>query len=63
WRIGQDKPVFVYKLIAKGTLEEKIQALQQKKADLARAMLSDGVAQDLKITQDDLQAIFAPLQE
>jgi hypothetical protein len=30
WRIGQDKPVFVYKLIAKGTLEEKIQLLQQK---------------------------------
>ena len=63
WRIGQDKPVFVYKLIAKGTLEEKIQALQQKKADLARAILSDGAAQDLKITQDDLQAIFAPLRE
>jgi len=63
WRIGQDKPVFVYKLIAKGTLEEKIQALQQKKADLARAMLSDGAAQDVKITQEDLQAIFAPLQD
>ncbi|MEO8012253.1 MAG: DEAD/DEAH box helicase, partial [Dokdonella sp.] len=33
-RIGQDKPVFVYKLICKGTVEEKIQALQQRKADL-----------------------------
>ncbi|OGB27393.1 MAG: helicase [Burkholderiales bacterium RIFCSPLOWO2_02_FULL_57_36] len=61
WRIGQDKPVFVYKLIAKGTLEEKIQALQQKKADLARAILDDGAAQNLKLTQEDLQAIFAPL--
>ncbi|CAN5204239.1 hypothetical protein BH11PSE11_BH11PSE11_37690 [soil metagenome] len=61
WRIGQDKPVFVYKLIAKGTLEEKIQTLQQKKAELARAMLSDDVAHDTIITPDDLQAIFAPL--
>lgn len=63
WRIGQDKPVFVYKLIAKGTLEEKIQALQQKKADLANAMLSDGAAQNVKITQEDLQGIFAPLED
>jgi superfamily II DNA or RNA helicase len=63
WRIGQDKPVFVYKLIAKGTLEEKIQALQQKKADLAHAMLASGEAQAMRITQEDLQAIFAPLEE
>lgn len=62
WRIGQDKPVFVYKLIAKGTLEEKIQALQQKKSDLAQAMLAEGEGLNLKITQDDLQAIFAPLE-
>ena len=34
-RIGQDKPVFVYKLIARGSLEEKIQQLQQSKASLA----------------------------
>ena len=64
WRIGQDKPVFVYKLIAKGTLEEKIQALQQKKAELAQAMLaSGGEAQNTRITQEDLQAIFAPLED
>lgn len=61
WRIGQDKPVFVYKLIARGTLEEKIQALQQQKAQLAAAMLGDGAAQGLSITQEDLQAILAPL--
>ncbi|WP_207810277.1 MULTISPECIES: C-terminal helicase domain-containing protein, partial [unclassified Pseudomonas] len=34
YRIGQNNPVFVYKLIAKGTVEEKIQALQQEKAAL-----------------------------
>ncbi len=30
YRIGQEKPVFVYKLIARGTVEEKIQLLQRK---------------------------------
>jgi SNF2 family DNA or RNA helicase len=32
YRIGQEKPVFVYKLIARGTVEEKIQHLQQEKS-------------------------------
>ena len=63
WRIGQDKPVFVYKLIAKGTLEEKIQLLQQKKSDLAQSILADGEAHKMALTQEDLQAIFAPLDE
>ncbi len=62
WRIGQDKPVFVYKLIARGTLEEKIQELQQKKADLADAILSTGETQGVQITPEDLQAIFEPLE-
>ncbi len=61
WRIGQDKPVFVYKLIAKGTLEQKIQDLQRKKAELADAVLDGGAAQNLALTQADLQAILAPL--
>jgi superfamily II DNA or RNA helicase len=61
WRIGQDKPVFVYKLIAKGTLEEKIQVLQQKKSDLAQSILAEGESQKMALTQEDLQQIFAPL--
>ncbi|MDY7546765.1 DEAD/DEAH box helicase [Glaciimonas sp. CA11.2] len=62
WRIGQDKPVFVYKLIAKGTVEEKIQALQGKKAALAEAILgTTGEALNVKLTAEDLQAIFEPL--
>ncbi|MGZ3184979.1 MAG: helicase-related protein, partial [Telluria sp.] len=63
WRIGQDKPVFVYKLIAKGTLEEKIQLLQQKKSELAQSVLAEGEQHKLVLTQEDLQAIFAPLEE
>jgi len=35
YRIGQDKNVFVYKLVVKNTIEEKILELQQKKANLA----------------------------
>ena len=61
WRIGQDKPVFVYKLIARGTLEQKIQELQRKKSDLADAVLDGGASQNLALTQADLQAILAPL--
>ncbi len=37
-RIGQDKPVFVYKLITEGTVEEKILAMQQRKRRLAEGV-------------------------
>lgn len=37
-RIGQDKNVFVYKLITKGTVEEKIQKLQKHKSALAQGI-------------------------
>jgi superfamily II DNA or RNA helicase len=60
-RIGQDKPVFVYKLICAGTVEEKIQALQQRKAELARAVLEGGDAASLKFDEADLADLFAPL--
>jgi SNF2 family DNA or RNA helicase len=38
-RIGQDKPVFVYKLIAANTVEERILELQQRKGNLAAATI------------------------
>ncbi|MDQ3511750.1 MAG: DEAD/DEAH box helicase, partial [Pseudomonadota bacterium] len=62
-RIGQDKPVFVYKLICAGTVEEKIQAMQKRKAALAEAVLSGGSRQALRFDEDDIAALFAPLAD
>ena len=39
-RIGQTKKVTVYKIIAKGTIEEKIVKLQETKKDLADSIIS-----------------------
>jgi superfamily II DNA or RNA helicase len=63
YRIGQDKPVFVYKLIARGSVEEKIQQLQQAKASLARGVLAGGSQSQLQLSEGDLQALFAPLSD
>jgi superfamily II DNA or RNA helicase len=61
-RIGQDKPVFVYRLICSGTVEEKIQAMQGRKAELAHAVLEGGGAtQQLRFNERDLAELFAPL--
>ena len=61
-RIGQDKTVFVYKLIASGTVEEKMVELQGKKQALVDSVLS-GTAAGLSFTEDDIEALFAPLPE
>ncbi len=63
YRIGQDKPVFVYKLIARGSVEEKIQHLQQAKANLARGLLEGGSQEQWQMSEDDLAGLFAPLSD
>lgn len=60
-RIGQDKPVFVYRLIARGTVEEKIQQLQQRKSALAAGILESGKSDAWQWEEADIQALFAPL--
>ncbi|VAX12994.1 DNA/RNA helicases, SNF2 family [hydrothermal vent metagenome] len=61
-RIGQDKAVFVYKLITENTLEEKIMAMQARKQALADGVYKKGKqGEDFKLNADDLQELFAPL--
>ncbi len=60
-RLGQDKPVFVYKLIIAGSIEEKILSLQERKSDLAAGILTADRDVDLKFGVDDLAALFSPL--
>ncbi|MNG88082.1 ATP-dependent helicase HepA [compost metagenome] len=61
YRIGQDKPVFVFKLITRGTVEEKIQQLQQEKAALAASLLDGGQAGQWRLGDEEIEALFAPL--
>lgn len=61
-RIGQDKTVFVYKMIAAGTVEEKMVELQAKKQALVDSVLS-GTAAGLSFGEDDIEALFAPLPD
>ncbi|GAB6053113.1 hypothetical protein JCM17960_19330 [Magnetospira thiophila] len=60
-RIGQDKPVFVYKMITLGTVEEKIQELQGRKQALADSILQDGAAATSPLSAEDLEVLLAPL--
>lgn len=57
-RIGQQNPVFVYKLITTNTVEEKILNMQSKKKDLADKLFDEKNSNDSKITLADLQDIF-----
>jgi superfamily II DNA or RNA helicase len=58
-RIGQDKPVFVYKLIAAGTVEEKILELQRRKSGLADAAVNGGTLAGA-LVEDDVSYLLAP---
>lgn len=60
-RIGQQQPVFVYRLIAAGSIEERISELQQRKAALAETILEGTGASGPRFNDEDLEALLAPL--
>ena len=62
-RLGQTKNVFVYKLVVAGSIEEKILALQEKKADLAAGILSEDASGLGKFGEADIAALLAPLPD
>lgn len=60
-RIGQQKAVFVYKLLTAGTVEETIQEMQQKKRSLIEGLFAESANQNKTISAEDLQNLFKPL--
>ena len=58
YRIGQKKNVQVYKLITKDSIEERIYELQEKKAQLAKSMLSTETTFINKLSREDIMSLF-----
>ena len=58
-RIGQSKVVSVYRLVAAGTIEEKILLLKAKKRELVASVLSEDAGGAKKLTKSDLEELFS----
>lgn len=60
-RIGQENPVFVYKLITSGTVEEAILGMQERKRQLVDGILSADSTKTMTLSEADLDQFFMPL--
>jgi SNF2 family DNA or RNA helicase len=58
-RIGQGKPVFAYRLIAKDTVEERVLELQSSKRELATAILNEDNALVSNLKPEDLELLLS----
>ena len=58
-RIGQTQAIFSYKLIARGTVEEKILALQKRKKELAEGVLGTDTGFGKALTEKDLDELLS----
>jgi SNF2 family DNA or RNA helicase len=56
-RIGQNKPVTVYRIVAENTIEDKIIRLHEQKRDLADALLA-GTNESARMSASDLMALL-----
>lgn len=66
YRLGQDKPVFVYKLLTENTVEERILSLQNKKRQLAEGLYADKKASSntgIRVDQNELMALLKPIEQ
>jgi len=57
-RIGQEKPVMVYRLVAEGTVEEAILGLQERKRAIRDAALGDGMQASQALSREDLLSLL-----
>jgi superfamily II DNA or RNA helicase len=57
-RIGQTRNVMVYRLIASGTIEEKVMALKARKAELFSSVIDSDGAFSSALSADDIRALF-----
>ena len=58
-RIGQTRHVMVYRLIASGTIEEKVMALKARKAELFSSVIDSDGAFSSALSAEDIRALFA----
>lgn len=59
-RIGQERKVFAYRMIARGTVEEKILELQKSKRALAEAMIAEDEGFLRKMSREDVEILLGP---
>ena len=63
YRIGQTKPVQVHKMVTRGTLEERIAALLDRKRALADAVLARGEAALTELSNEELRDLVTLRKE
>ena len=61
-RIGQDKIVYVYRIITKGTIEERIAELLERKRGISDMVIGHAARQKMQWTREELLELLKPLE-